>query len=178
MGNTMFRRFDLWINTRMDVDRVEDEKREETEKALDDTLQSSCEEYELEHLEELPRMIQISVLNRESVALSENGIVKPEIEWIHRRMKIMEFFHRDDWWIPIATYMKNNGNETMYLLCTDIAEFLTKLVWEWKNDASFNFITYRYVVAKLDYFYTTFNYNMIDNNAVNIRAILRKLLGY
>jgi len=170
MGNTMFRRFDLWINT----ERVNEEKEE---KKNNEMIDDASDGNELERLEELPRMIQISVLNKESIALSEKGIVKPEIEWIHRRMKIMEFFYRDDWWISIAIYMKSQNNVTMYLLCRDIAEFLTKLVWEWKNDTSFNFITYRYVLAKLDYFYTTFNYNMINNDA-NTLAILRKLFGY
>lgn len=168
-NSKMFRRFDLQINTmtneeQMDVlDRSEDEKREDNQ--------------DLEHLEELPRMIQISVLNAESMTLSENGIVKPTSEWIKRRIKIMEFFYHTDWWISIATYMKNNENETMYLLCNDIAEFLSKLVEEWKNDTSFNFIIYRYVLTKLDYFYKTINYNMIHNEE-NIRAILRKLLGF
>ena len=164
----MFRRFDLQINTQM-ADELDDEKEE--------TLDHMSEADELEHLEELPRMIQVSILNTESMRLSENGIVKPDIEWIQRRMKIMEFFHCDDYWIPIATYMKNNGNETMYLLCKDIAEFSSKLLNEWKNETSFNYITYRYLVTKLDYFYTTINYNMINNEG-NIRVILRKLLGY
>lgn len=186
MGNRMFRRFDLRINTTMNTERVDeldssdeekDEKEQKEQKKPDVMMDDASDGNELERLEELPRMIQISVLNAESMALSEHGIVKPELEWIHRRMKIMEFFHRNDWWISIATYMKDNENETMYLLCNDIAEFLSKLVEEWRNETSFNFITYRYVLTKLDYFYTTINYNMINNEG-NIRAILRKLLGY
>lgn len=182
MGNRMFRRFDLRINTIMHEERVdeldssEDEKREEDQKT-EETLDHMSEVDELERLEELPRKIQISVLNAESMALSENSIVKPDIEWIRRRMKIMEFFHRDEWWLTIANYMKSQNNETMYLLCNDIAEFSSKLVKEWKNETSFNYITYRYLVTKLDYFYTTINYNMINNEG-NIRVILRKLLGY
>jgi hypothetical protein len=173
----MFRRFDLHINTTMNTERVDELDSSEDEKDEKKTEETQDPMSEVDELEELPRMIQISVLNAESMALSANGIVKPDIEWIRRRMKIMEFFHRDEWWLTIATYMKSQNNETMYLLCNDIAEFSSKLVKEWNNETSFNYITYRYLVTKLDYFYTTINYNMINNEG-NIRAILRKLLGY